>query len=1141
MALTCRWTHLSAAVLLLGLLAVNPLARAADDVEGAAPGQSSAAKPLSDDEFFQKKIEPLLAARCLECHGAEKQKGNLRLDRRTEALAGGDSGPSVVPRNPGESLLIQAVRYAGDLKMPPKSKLPEAEIGLLVEWVERGAPWPGTNPPAGPPSTPSETKSGPLFSEEERRFWAFQPIGTAPPPAVRQAEWVQSPIDRFVLADLEAHGLAPARPADKRTLIRRATLDLTGLPPTREEVAAFLADESHEAYAALIDRLLASPRYGERWGRHWLDVARYADSNGLDENLAYANAWRYRDYVVRAFNRDKPFDQFVHEQIAGDLLPATADLNEQLERTTATGFLSLGGKMLAEDDPVKMQMDIVDEQVDTISRAFLGLTLGCARCHDHKYDPVPQEDYDSLAAIFKSTKTMENFSVVARWQERPLASPEEIARRDAHQQQIAGKKGEITRITDQENAALLEDARRHTASYLLAAASRLQWETLIKEAQSLGDTPDDSRRAGQLLIEAEEYARGNVLQDRDNYGKGIGVLVNKGELPNFAEYEVTVENGGPFQCEIRYAAAAARPCRLIINGRTVKSDVAGKVTGTWFPDSQKWFVEGFFPLQAGKNVIRLENAQVFPHIDKLLFVPARRADGTPVELAAPPTAAGDGYESKGEFVAQWVKTLEGVRETPESPLGLWLEAIARNSVPEGSTATGTPPRPADAVLLAEPRPTTLPELAERYAQLFALAESDKEPTIKPEDAGGKGGESPAFPEPVRDAFRKIAKDPMGPWGLPKNAEEYYREPATAALKTRREELKGLEQALPVLPETMAVSDGKPENLRVHVRGSHLTLAQEVPRQFPRILAGTGQTPLDDSRSGRWEFARWMTSQPLTSRVIVNRVWQWHFGEGLVRSPDNFGRLGERPTHPQLLDYLAGELVREDWSLKRLHRLIMLSSTYQQSTTWNESAGTADPENRLWWRMNRRRLEAEAIRDSILAVGGSLDPEMGGSLLPTPNRQYVTSTANVNPVIYEKTRRAVYLPVVRSALYDVFQAFDFADPSTLNGRRDSTTVAPQALFMLNSALVLKQTELMARTLLADQTLDDAHRLTQLYEQALSRRPTDHELARGLAFIEQYATAAQSRVGAAEGPEDNRRRAWQTLCRTVLASNEFVYVE
>ncbi len=390
----------------------------------------------ADDAFFEAKVRPLLISKCMECHGAEKPKAGLRLDSREALLTGGESGPAAIVGKPDESLLVDVISYRNTVQMPPKSKLPDAEIATLTDWVRRGLPWPNSKPKGPTPVMANITPTD--FNEEQKSFWAFQPVRHESPPPVKNEVLIRSPIDRFILAELEANGLNVSREADRRTLIRRVTLDLIGLPPTPDEVAEFVTDPAADALERLVDRLLGSPRYGERWARHWLDVARYADSNGLDENLAYGNAFRYRDYVVKSMREDKPYDRFLLEQIAGDLLvpsdakhlskPATD--TESFDGLIATGFLCLGAKMLAEDDPVKMQMDIIDEQVDTISRAVMGLTMGCARCHDHKFDPLSTEDYYGLAGIFKSTQTMDTFTVVARWHERPLASSEQLRHRD---------------------------------------------------------------------------------------------------------------------------------------------------------------------------------------------------------------------------------------------------------------------------------------------------------------------------------------------------------------------------------------------------------------------------------------------------------------------------------------------------------------------------------------------------------------------------------------------------------------------------------------------------------------------------------------------------------------------------------------
>ncbi len=758
--------------------------------------------------FFEKKVRPVLVARCYECHGfGAKVRGGLRVDSRAALLRGGDRGPAIQPGKPEESLLIRAIRHDGDLKMPPKSRLSPREVADLTAWVRMGAPWPTDVAGMQPASAGSEV----VFTPEQRAFWAFLPPHEPVLPAVGTAGWAKTPIDTFIIAALEAKKLQPSPLADKRTLIRRATFDLTGLPPTPEEIEAFLTDASPTAFARVVERLLASPAYGERWGRHWLDVARYADSNGMDENLVQANAYRYRDYVVSSFNHDKPYDRFIREQLAGDLLPAAS-----AEQIVATGFLSLGPKMLAEDDPVKMEMDIVDEQIDTVGRAFLGLTLGCARCHDHKFDPISIADYYALAGIFKSTKTMDHFRVVARWHERTLAIPEKAARQQEYQRKIDAKKREI------------EALRKNT-----------------------GATNDKLERLRKELISLEK--------------------------------------------------------------------------------------------------------------DKL-----------------------------------------------------------------------------------------------------------DEPTA------------------------------------------------------------------------MAVGEGTIGDVRIHLRGNHLTLGRLVPRGFPRVLAGDSQPPMDSLHSGRLQLAEWLTrpNHPLTARVLVNRIWRWHFGQGLVRSPDNFGRLGDQPVNQPLLDWLAVRFVADGWSIKSLHRLIMLSATYQTSTAPNTDAVRVDPENRLHGHWERRRLEAEEVRDTLLAISGQLDRTIGGSLMQGKNRTYVPGYPNSRYDGYASRRRSLYLPVIRSDLYPVFQAFDFADPSMSSGDRPTTTVATQALFMMNSKLVSEQTLQLARSLLDQKDRDDAGRVRLAYERAYGRKPTDAETARALAFIDRVANLlANNKLDAAE----RRLHAWQSLCRVIVSANEFIYVE
>jgi cytochrome c553 len=1014
----------------------------------------SSAHAQTPADHFEKKIRPLFLARCARCHGPEKSKGGLRLDA-AGIRKGGDSGPVVVPGKPDESLLVRAVRHDGDQKMPPRGKLKDQEIADIAAWVKAGAVWPdaatvvtaapagtvrSTEPNAAPlraslqawfradrlpvadgkpvyawpdssgkgrdltatlgvrpggvgrpgtfvavstvnrrpavrfdpdtglasspdlppdikgdaaltlflvfnlrptdvphphdgilglgnpaaPSNPGKPlaalvqitrhpepelmlaggwghdatlgrasfaslwsrpvlltvvrRPGPMrastrffidgvpseksplgrkvegsdaipdirhrddigiylgkalswcgsirgdvsevivynaalgdedrtavevgladrngfvhpavleqskatFTPQQKAFWAFQPVKAATPPMVRDERWVKTPVDRFILARLEAAGLAPSAPADRRTFLRRVTLDLTGLPPTPEEIDAFLRDERPDAFERVVDRLLASPHYGERWGRHWLDVARFAETTANDANAVMRYAWRYRDYVVRSFNSDKPYDQFVVEQLAGDLLPSTGDPSLDAERVVATGFLMVGPKALAETDIEGSRMDIVDDQIDTTGLAFLGLTLACARCHDHKFDPIPAADYYSLAGIFRGAEVFRDESRGAvMWQEYPL-----------------------------------------------------------------------------------------------------------------------------------------------------------------------------------------------------------------------------------------------------------------------------PSRP---------------------------------------------GEKPVV--------------------------------------------------------VMAAREGRPTTLHVALRGNRLTPGALAPRRFLQIIAGEGHPPITSPQSGRLELARWIASEanPLTARVMVNRVWQHHFGTGLVATSDNFGFRGEKPSHPGLLDWLSTQLVKSGWSVKKLHRLILLSATYQTAARADETALKADPNNRLFGRRTRRRLDAELLRDCMLSVSGRLVRTVGGNdsgellfkegeVINAAREFFRPNRVQADHAIYTtSTRRSIYLPVVRNAVPDVLALFDGADPNGVTAVRNDTTVASQSLFLLNHPFVRDQAAHFAGRLLADPKASDTARVVRGFRLALGRAPDAAEIKDVTDFIARY-----ERLAATKGKkvEQARRAAWQSLCQTLYCRNEFLYVD
>jgi hypothetical protein len=763
-----------------------------------ATSAAAAAPPTEGVAFFERKIRPVLVKECYGCHssGAGAVKGGLRLDSRAGILAGGDSGPAVVPGKPDESPMLDALRYDG-IEMPPKGKLPGAVVADFERWVRMGAPDPREAIPAAVPGP-----SGVDFAAG-RRFWAFQRPRRHEAPGVGDAGWPIEPLDPFILAGLETRGLRPTRDADRTTLIRRLSYDLIGLPPTPAEIDAFANDPAPDAYERLVDRLLASPHFGERWGRHWLDVVRFAESLTL-RGLVLANAWRYRDYVIGAFNADRPFDRFLIDQIAGDLQPGPIG-SDRRGPLIATTFLTLGNTNLEEQDKAQLEMDVVDEQLDTIGKAFLAQTIGCARCHDHKFDPIPTRDYYALAGILGNTKTLEHGNV-SRWLETPLPVPPE------------------------QEAAI----RRHEAD----------------------------------------------VADLESRLKVARAKANKGGPPREADREIT--------------ALAARLKRL-------------RATG--------------------------------PNRERTMSV-----------------------EETGE-----------IRET-----------------------------------------------------------------------------------------------------------------------------------------------------RVLIRGNVHNPGPPVPRGFLRVASDGPAPTMPTHESGRRELAAWLASSdnPLTARVIVNRVWHWLFGAGLVRTVDNFGTTGERPSHPELLDDLAVRFMEDGWSIKALVRRIVRSRTYRLAAVDDARLRSGDPENRLLGRMNRRRLDAECLRDTILRVSSRLRLEMGGPAFPGELAEdYAYKDAG--------TRRSVYIPVFRNALPEIFRVFDFADPSMVVGRRNVSIIAPQALFLMNDPFVLEQAKHAARRLLAEPGLDDSGRITQAFVLALGRQPTGAERRVAREFLAS---------GTADGPAD-AEDAWAGVFQALFASADF----
>lgn len=899
------------------------------------------ALPPEKVEYFEKQVRPLLVQHCQECHGAKKQEAGLRLDIRAGFHKGTDSGPVVVAGNVDGSRLIQVLNHSpNDVQMPPKQKLSDGQIAIFRHWIELGSPW------------PDDAAGTATEADAAKNHWAFQPIRRLAAPEV-PAEAGRTPIDAFVVAALQAKGLGLSAPADRYTFIRRATLDLWGIPPTVDDVREFEADSSPDATERLLDRLLASPLYGQRWARHWLDVARYADSKGyvFTAEPRYPYSYTYRDYVVDAFNADKPFDAFVTEQLAAD---AIVDANDP--RLAALGFLTVGRRYLNNNQ------DIIDDRIDVVSRGLLGLTVGCARCHDHKFDPIPTDDYYSLYGVFASSNEPEDLPIIG--------SPKEAAAYATFQQELAKREKALNDY----------------------------------EAESLGKVMDELRsRAGDCLM--------MVARENQNWLKLPAVISEKNE-----------------------------PRRQLVDRwkryleRNAKSD--HRVFGPWH------------------------------------------------ELAK---ASNDDFPQKvAKLIERWSGT-------------------------DGADAGKINSRVREAIVSTPPK--TLPDLARLYGELFNQVQSQWDALRK------MTPDAKALPDEAAEELRLVLYGEGSPAVI--NMDESRRlvgrdvRDKVTKLKRDVESLKVTSPGAP--PRAMVMRDGQPQNSPVLIRGNPGRPGKQVPRQFLEVVAGPERKPFTKG-SGRMELAQAIVDvkNPLTSRVIVNRLWQHHFGTGLAPTPSDFGTRGLPPSNPDLLDWLARRLIDDSWSMKSMHRLIMASAVYRQSSAENAHARSIDSENRLLWRMPRQRIDFEEMRDSMLAVAGRLDLSVGGRPFDEV----------MNP---KNTRRTIYALVNRNDLPGVFRAFDFADVDASAPERPSTTVPQQALFAMNSPFVLDQ----ARRIAADShagAADNPARLVLLYQKIFARDPTSEERELALRFLSEALTTPTE-----------KQTPWDRLSQALLLTNEFWFVD
>ncbi|WP_233578199.1 PSD1 and planctomycete cytochrome C domain-containing protein [Tautonia sociabilis] len=882
--------------------------------------------PPESLDFFEARIRPVLAERCVSCHGDRKQNSGLRLDSREAILQGGQiEGPAAFLDDPAGSPLLLAVRHELDgLTMPPDGKLPDPVIADLERWVALGLPWPD--------DATIPTPEG--IADASETHWAFQPVSDPTPPEVSDPSWVVSPVDAFILNRLDKAGLRPSPPADRRTLIRRASFDLIGLPPSPEEIDAFLADPrpDDQAFADVVERLLASPHYGERWGRHWLDVARYADTKGyvFTEERRYPYAYTYRDYVVRSFNEDKPFDRFILEQLAADKLGLPDDDPD----LAAMGFLTVGQRFL------NSKNDIIDDRIDVVGRGLMGLTISCARCHDHKYDPIPTADYYSLYGVFDSSTEPDPLPVIAELDDAGGPEREDFLR------QLQERKDALAEFERSKRDEIIQDIRARLSVYL---------DGML--ALNSSGAPD-GERPGRDAVD-------NVARERDLAPRRLSTFLTKWED---------------------------------LQSRT--KDEHDSILAPWHA---------------------------------LSAIPADR------------------------FAEQAPGVIDDLLGNPERPINPIVARALREPGP----------------------PSTFAEFVGRFASALSSKEDEEgraevEALFVPE--GGP------FSIPIAEVTRLLERDERN---------------QHTELSRKIDELQANHPGAP--PRAMVMVDSeRPSEPVIFLRGNPGNRGPQVPRQFLELLEGKDRTPFTDG-SGRLELARKIADpeNPLTARVMVNRVWMHLFDRPIVGTPSDFGTRGDAPTHPELLDYLARRFVRDGWSIKAIHRLILSSNAYRQASVDRPEAAAIDPENLLLWRQNRRRLELEPMRDAMLAVAGRLDSRLGGRPQSSPS----------DP---DGDRRTLYSMIDRTFLDGVYRTFDFGSVEVSNPARPSTIVPQQALFLMNSPFVARQARELASRVTEQAGSDDPSAFVgRLYHLLFGRAPDTEELALALAFLSSAAEPSTSR--------------------------------
>lgn len=1112
----------SLVLLLIGLSRFSNSAEKEKRTAETAPRFSSAQL-----EFFEKSIRPLLAEHCYECHSGQSKRleGGLRLDARSLLLKGGDSGPAAELKQPHDSLLMQAVRYES-YEMPPDTRLKPEQIAALSRWVEMGLPWPDEK-------TPAASEAARTFDLQQRKqeHWAWQPVKDVKPPTVKQKNWSTHPVDHFILATLEEKKLHPSAPVDKRTILRRLCFDLTGLPPTPEQIQHYLADSSPDATEKVVDRLLASPRFGERWARHWLDLMRYAESRGHEFDNDAPNAYQYRDYVIRALNADLPYDQFVTEHIAGDLLPQPR-LNPESqfdESVLATAFWYLGEWVHSPVDIRKDETDRFDNAIDVMTKSFLGMTVSCARCHDHKFDAISTKDYYALYGYLQSS----NYHQV-RFESK------------AHNQKIAKQVEQL----DQRQQELLKAKIKPAFSEGIQNFSKYYWE-----AKALAEKYPAENTAA-LEAELQQQAVQGTLSPQilKNWVRFLKSNPDHSQLMSLrfmldSEEDSTLLPPSPFAKKqsdkpderviIDYSQSA--PEEFITDGFIF--GMAPRSRGTLVLDSSSadshlilqtegaarrdplWneLVDTKSPQLNQKNKLRS-----YPRAGRTLRTPTFEVQGAV------------NYRVKGDC---WVYACVDSHRLLFGPLhGSTLKKVQASPHGKPVWVTHDLSRYKGHRVHLEFTP-----IAQSPLEVYQVRQGASllEPDLTTVSLTG-----PKVPLALETAFDEFVSDKPDPtsqsialvnWVL--THPDLFSEPQSparqdlkAGIADWQQQRNALKKSIRTASQTaMAIMDGSAENDHVLIRGSHQNTGPIVERRFLEALGGA--SPGSKAGSGRLELAAAINApeNPLTHRVIVNRIWAHLFGRGIVPSVDNFGVLGERPSHPELLDFLALKFLEEGRSLKQMIKYLVLTQTYQQSSTSTQDVAEVDPDNIMLYRMPLKRLEGEAIRDALLQISGRLDETRYGPSIPVHLTKFMDGRGKppVNGPLDGAGRRSIYIQVRRNFLSPMMLAYDTPSPFSTMGRRNVSNVPAQALIMMNDPFVLQQAELWGKRVLTEsglQTTED--RIRWMYESALGRLPTPEELQTAREFIEQQTKTNPS--------DSDQTRIWSELGHVIFNLKEFIYL-